>query len=144
MDHLLVVPLKQGVPQSFLESLRQSGWRVTVTLDTVHAKQILQKGDVSGVMMEFSDIDHDPDRFKLLRFVHEFCPNTRVIMLHAGADAMGAATQSLVGNVNRVGEEGAAEPHVALDLYDLTPAQKRISELVAQAYPNREIARRLK
>ena len=36
-----------------------------------------------------------------------------------------------------------AEPHV-LDLYNLSPAQKRIAELVAQAYPNREIARRLR
>src|SRR4029077_10443678 len=34
-------------------------------------------------------------------------------------------------------------PH-ELDLYNLSPAQKRIAELVAQAYPNREIARRLK
>src|ERR1700674_4385213 len=144
MDHLLVVPLKQGVPQDFLESLRQSGWRVTVTSDTVRAKQLLQKGDVSGVMVEFSALDPNADRFKVLKFVHEFCPTTLVIMLHAGADALGAATQSLVRNMNRVDEERAAEPHVALDVYHLTPAQKRIAQLVAQAYPNREIARRLK
>jgi DNA-binding CsgD family transcriptional regulator len=144
MDHLLVVPLKQGVPQGFLESLRQSGWRVTVTPDMVNAKQLLQNGDVSGVMLEFSGTDQDADRLKVLRFVHEFCPAAQVIIVQAGADLFGAATQTLVRTLQALDGERAAEPHVALDLYDLTPAQKRISQLVAQAYPNREIARRLK
>jgi DNA-binding CsgD family transcriptional regulator len=145
MDHLLVVPVKQGVPQDFLESLNQSGWRVTVTPDTVRAKQLLLKGDVSGVMIEFGAADNAADRFKILRFVHEFCPTTLVIMLHAGADLFGAATQSLVQTLQTVSaERAAAQPHLALELYDLTPAQKRVAQLIAQAYPNREIARRLR
>jgi DNA-binding CsgD family transcriptional regulator len=145
MHHLLVVPLKQGVPQDFLQSLHQSGWRVTVTSDTVRAKQLLLKGDVSGLMIEFSTSNHDADRVKMLRFVHEFCPTTLVIMLHAGADLFSAATQTLVQTLQTAGQElAAAQPHVALDLYDLTPAQRRIAQFVSQAYPNREIARRLK
>src|SRR5258708_2807922 len=144
MDHLLLVPLKQGVPRDFLDSLSQSGWRITVTSDTVRAKQLLLKGDVSGLMIEFSAGNPDPDRFKVLRFVHEFCPGTLVMMLHSGADLFGAATQTLVQSLQTASGEPAAQPHAALDLYDLTPAQKRIAQFVAQAYPNREIARRLK
>jgi DNA-binding CsgD family transcriptional regulator len=144
MDHLLIVPLKQGIPQGFLESLRQSGWWITVTTDTVRAKQLLHKGDVSGVMIEFSGSDQDADRLKVLKFVHEFCPTTQVIILHAGADLFGAATQSLVRTLQTADRERTTGPHPALDLYNLTPAQKRIALLVAEAYPNREISRRLK
>ena len=144
MDHLLIVPLKQGIPHGFLESLRQSGWWITVTTDSVRAKQLLQKGDVSGVMIEFSGSDQDADRLKVLKFVHEFCPRTQVIIFHAGADLFGAATQTLVRTLQAADGERSTEPHAALDLYDLTPAQKRIAQLVAQAYPNREIASRLK
>jgi len=144
MDHLLIVPLKQGIPQGFLESLRQTGWWITVTTDTVRAKQLLHKGGVSGVMLEFSGNEQDADRLKVLKFAHEFCPTTQVIIFHAGADLFGAATQTLVRTLQMADKEHTTEPHVALDLYDLTPAQKRIAQLVAQAYPNREIARRLK
>ncbi len=144
MDHLLVVPLKQGIPESFLSSLRQSGWRISVTADVLRAKHLLQQGDVSGIVIEFSPVTHDPDRFKMLRFVHEFCPGTMVIMLNSGADAFNAAETRLVQALNTMDDARSdAEPHT-LDLYNLSPAQKRIAELVAQAYPNREIARRLK
>jgi DNA-binding CsgD family transcriptional regulator len=144
MDHLLVVPLKQGIPESFLSSLRQSGWRISVTADVLRAKQLLQQGDVSGIVIEFSPVNHDPDRFKMLRFVHEFCPGTMVIMLNSGADAFNAAETRLVQALNTMDDARSdVEPHT-LDLYNLSPAQKRIAELVAQAYPNREIARRLK
>jgi hypothetical protein len=78
MDHLLVVPLKQGIPETFLSSLRQAGWRTSVTADVLRAKHLLQQGDVSGLVIEFSPVNHDPDRFKMLRFVHEFCPGTRL------------------------------------------------------------------
>jgi DNA-binding CsgD family transcriptional regulator len=145
MDHLLLVPLQQGVPESFLAMLRQGGWRVTVTSDILKAKQLLQKGDISGLMIEFSPAEHDPDRFKVLRFVHEFCPGTLVILLHSSAESMNMASNRLVQTLNTIDE---AQNHVgseaALELYQLSPAQKRIAALVAEAYPNREIARKLK
>jgi DNA-binding CsgD family transcriptional regulator len=144
MDHLLVVPLQQGVPESFLNSLRQAGWRVTITSDVLRAKQLLQQGDVAGVVLEFNPANHDPDRFKVLRFIQEFCPGTLVIMLNSGAEAFTAASTGLVQALNSIEDvRSEAEPHM-LDLYNLSPAQKRIAELVAQAYPNREIARRLR
>jgi DNA-binding CsgD family transcriptional regulator len=144
MDHLLVVPIKEGVPETFLSSLRQAGWRVSVTADILRAKQLLQHGDVTGIVLEVNSANHDPDRFKVLRFVHEFCPGTLVIMLNAGAEAFTAAGTGLVKALNSMEDvRSETEPHM-LDLYHLSPAQKRIAELVAQAYPNREIARRLR
>ncbi|HEY2391436.1 MAG TPA: LuxR C-terminal-related transcriptional regulator [Candidatus Angelobacter sp.] len=144
MDHLLVVPLQQGVPESFLNSLRQAGWRVSMTSDVLRAKQLLQHGDVAGVVLEFNPANHDPDRFKVLRFVQEFCPGTLVIMMNSGAEAFTATSTGLVQALNSIEDvRSEAEPHI-LDLYNLSPAQKRIAELVAQAYPNREIARRLR
>lgn len=144
MDHLLVVPLQQSAPESFLNSLRQAGWRISVTSDVLRAKQLLQQGDVAGVVLEFNSATHDPDRFKVLRFIHEFCPGTLVIMLNSGAEAFTAASTGLAQAINSMEDvRSEAEPHI-LDLYNLSPAQKRIAELVAQAYPNREIARRLR
>jgi DNA-binding CsgD family transcriptional regulator len=144
MDHLLVVPLQRGVPESFLDSLRQAGWRVSMTSDVLRAKQLLQQGDVAGIVLEFNPANHDPDRFKVLRFIQEFCPGTLVIMLNSGAEAFTAASTGLVQALNSIEDvRSEAEPHM-LDLYNLSPAQKRIAELVAQAYPNREIARRLR
>lgn len=144
MDHLLVVPFNQGVPETFLDSLRQAGWRVTVASDLLKAKHLLQQGDISGLVLEFNPAVHDPDRFKVLRYVHEFCPGTLVIMLNSAAEAFTAANTGLVNALDSLEDaRNEAEPHF-LDLYNLSPAQKRIAELVAQAYPNREIARRLK
>ncbi|HWX55579.1 MAG TPA: helix-turn-helix transcriptional regulator [Verrucomicrobiae bacterium] len=146
MDHLLVVPLKPGVPQTFVDSLQKAGWRVTVTPDLIRAKQLLQKGDVAGLMMEFSPAAPDPDRLKVLRFVHEFCPGTMVIMLHAGAsDNAGMFASRLVKTLDTMDDDRAnAKAHAAFEFFHLSPAQKRITQLVAQAYPNREIARKLK
>jgi DNA-binding CsgD family transcriptional regulator len=144
VDHLLIVPLQQGVPESFLNSLRQAGWRISVTADVLRVKQLLQQGDVAGVVVEFNSATHDPDRFKVLRFVHEFCPRTLVIMLNSGGEAFTAAGSGLVQALNSMDDaRSEAEPRV-LELYNLSPAQKRIAGLVAQAYPNREIARRLR
>lgn len=144
MDHLLVVPIQQGVPENFLNSLRQAGWRVSVMADVLRAKQLLQQGDVAGIVLEFNSTTLDPNRFKVLRFVHEFCPGTLVIMLNSGAEAYSAAGTGLVQALNSMEDAcSEAEPRV-LDLYKLSPAQKRIAGLVAQAYPNREIARRLR
>jgi DNA-binding CsgD family transcriptional regulator len=144
MDHLLVVPLQQGVPESLLNSLRQAGWRISVTSDVLRAKQILQQGDVAGLVLEFNSTTHDPDRFKVLRFVHEFCPGTLVIMLNSGTAAASATGTGLVQTLNSLDDSRSDTSPKVLDLYNLSPAQKRIAGLVAQAYPNREIARRLR
>lgn len=144
MDHLLVVPLQQGVPESLLNSLRQAGWRISVTSDVLRAKQILQQGDVAGLVLEFNSTTHDPDRFKVLRFVHEFCPGTLVIMLNSGVAAASATGTGLVQTLNSIDDSRSDTSPKVLDLYNLSPAQKRIAGLVAQAYPNREIARRLR
>jgi DNA-binding CsgD family transcriptional regulator len=144
MDHLLVVPLQQGVPESFLNSLRHAGWRVSVTSDVLRAKQLLQVGDVAGILLEFNSATHDPDRFKVLRFVHEFCPGTLVIMLNSGAEAFSATGTGLVRALNSIDDARSEAAAKVLDLCNLSPAQTRIAGLVAQAYPNREIARRLR
>jgi len=144
MDHLLVVPLNQGVPETFLNSLRQAGWRVSVASDLLKAKHLLQQGEITGVVLEFDPAVHDPDRFKVLRYVHEFCPGTLVIMLNSGADAFTDANTRVVNALDSLEHaRDEAEPHI-LSLNNVTPTQKRIAELVAQAYPNREIARCLK
>ncbi len=144
MDHLLIVPLKQSVPEPFLDCLRQAGWRISVSSDLLRVKQLLQQGDIAGIVLEFNPAVHDPDRFKVLRFIHEFRPGTLVIMLNSTAETFTTANTGLVHALNSVEDiRSEAEPHV-LDLYNLSPAQKRIAELVAQAYPNREIARRLR
>lgn len=145
MEHILVVPLKNGVPQTFLETLEEAGWQTTVTPDLVRAKQLLQSNNISGVIMEFSPTDHEPDRFKILKFVHEYCPGTLVVMMHGGGEALNTIANRLVKTLHTVDQDRVkAEAHPALDIYHLSPAQKRIALLVAQAYPNREIARRLR
>lgn len=145
MDHLLVVASLTGVPDGILQSLRLAGWRLTVTADIVSAKHLLQKGGVAAVMVDLK-ADHDPERMKILRFVHEFCPNTMVIMLHSSLNAVvNLAGPKLVETLDTVGDSiSQSHRSATLDLYHLSPAQKRIADLVAQAYPNREIARRLK
>ncbi len=145
MDHLLIVSSPEGIQADVLQSLRLAGWRITVTADIVSAKQLLQKGGIAGVMVDLKN-DHDPERLKILRFVQEFCPNTMVIMLHSSVNALANVNGNrLVQTLDTLGEV-RMEPNrtASLDLYRLSPAQKRIAELVAQAYPNREIARKLK
>jgi DNA-binding CsgD family transcriptional regulator len=144
MDQLLVVASPQGIPESTLQSLRSAGWRITLTADVTSAKQLLQKGSVAGVLVDLS-ADHDPERLKILRFVHEFCPNTMVVMLHSGMDATQLNATHLVQTLDTFGE-ARPQSHAPASLasYRLTPAQRRIAELVGQAYPNREIAQKLK
>jgi DNA-binding CsgD family transcriptional regulator len=145
MDHLLIIATDNGVPQSLLQSLKTAGWRITVTGDITAAKQSLQRGDVAGVVIEMG-AQHDPERLKILRFVQEFCPKTVVIMTHSGADALVNNGHIKLAETLDVLDYSHAKPQsaVSLDLYRLSPAQKRIAALVAQAYPNREIARRIK
>ncbi len=145
MDQLLILPLKNGVPESLLGSLRQAGWRITVTSDMVRAKQLLQKREVAALILEINPAEHDTDRLKILRFVQEFCRGTLVILLHAGADAAATAQHQFVQSLNNVSDvRTEIQERAKFDLYQLSPAQKRIAEFVAQAYPNKEIARSLK
>jgi DNA-binding NarL/FixJ family response regulator len=146
MDQLLILPLKHGVPENLLGSLRQAGWRITVTSDMVRAKQLLQKREVAALILEIDPAEHDADRLKILRFVQEFCRGTLVILLHAGADAVASTAQhQFVQSLNNVSDvRTEIQERAKFDLYQLSPAQKRIAEFVAQAYPNKEIARSLK
>lgn len=144
MDHLLVVASPNGIPDSTLQSLRLAGWRITVTADIVSAKQLLQKGSIAGVIVDLKP-SHDPERLKVLRYVHEFCPNTMVVMVQKDnngvAQGPGAKLTQTLDSVEDARVQARAK---SLALYRLSPAQQRIADLVAQAYPNREIAKRLK
>ncbi|HEV3037698.1 MAG TPA: helix-turn-helix transcriptional regulator [Candidatus Angelobacter sp.] len=146
MDQLLILPLKHGVPEDLLASLRQAGWRITVTSDLVRAKQLLQKREVAALILEINAAEHDPDRLKILRFVQEFCRGTLVILLHARGEAVTSTAQhQFVQSLNNVSDvRMEIQERAKFDLYQLSPAQKRIAEFVAQAYPNKEIARSLK
>jgi len=67
-----------------------------------------------------------------------------VVMLNSSAEAFSGTGAKMVRGFNTLDDSRSeAKPHM-LERYRLSPAQKRIAELVAQAYPNREIARRLK
>lgn len=144
MDHLLVVASPNGIPDSTLQSLRLAGWRITVTADIVSAKQLLQKGSIAGVIVDLKP-SHDPERLKVLRYVHEFCPNTMVVMVQKDNNGVtqgpGAKLTQTLDTVEDARVQARAK---SLALYRLSPAQQRIADLVAQAYPNREIAKRLK
>ncbi|MFI5105482.1 MAG: LuxR C-terminal-related transcriptional regulator [Terriglobales bacterium] len=145
MDQLLVIPIHQSLPEETLSSLKLSGWQVTVADDLAMARQILQQGHVSVLMIEFSLANQDPERLKLLRFVQQHCPATLVTMLHSlSEDEKQVEGDVLAGAVNSIEDarHGAARNDV--NRLHLSPAQVRIADLVAQAWPNREIARRLK
>lgn len=145
MDQLLILPLKHGVQENLLTSLRQAGWRITVTVDLVRAKQLLQKREVAALILEINPAEHDADRLKILRFVQEFCRGTLVILLHAGAETVTSTAHHFVQSLNNVSDVRAEiQERAKFDLYQLSPAQRRIAEYVAQAYPNKEIARSLK
>ena len=144
MDHLLVLASPNGIPESTLQSLRSAGWRITVTADIVSAKGILQKAGIAGVIVDLK-AGHDPERLKILRYVHEFCPNTMVVMLQGDNHtlAQGPST-NLTETLDTMDDARVDARSKSLALYHLTPAQQRIADLVGQAYPNREIAKRLK
>lgn len=146
MDQLLIVPLKHGVPENLLASLRQAGWRITVTSDMVRAKQLLQKAEIAALILEINPAEHDSDRMKILRFVQEFCRGTLVILLHSGTEGVTATSQHhFVQSLNNVSDvKTEIQEGAKFALYQLSPAQRRIAEYVAQAYPNKEIARSLK
>lgn len=144
MDHLLVVASPNGIPESTLQSLRLAGWRITVTADIVSAKQLLQKGGIAGVIVDLK-AGHDPERLKVLRYVHEFCASTMVVMVQGDSNGLAQrAGASLTQTLDTVDDARAQARAKSLALYRLSPAQQRIADLVAQAYPNREIAKRLK
>lgn len=144
MDHLLVLASANGIPESMLQSLRSAGWRLTVTADIVSAKRLLQKAGIAGVIVDLK-AGHDPERLKILRYVHEFCPNTMVVMLRGDNNPLAQKpSTNLTETLDTMDDARVHARSKSLRLYHLTPAQQRIADLVGQAYPNREIAKRLK
>jgi DNA-binding CsgD family transcriptional regulator len=145
MDNLLIVAGNNTLPGSLLQSLRAVGWKLTLTSDLVLAKQLLQRKEVNGILIQL-DPQHDPERLKVLRYVQEFCPDTLVVVFHSTPESItGTNGKHLVRMLDSVDVEYATTQARSLqDLYRLTPAQARIADLVSQAYPNREIARKLK
>ena len=144
MNHLLLVALNESIPEGFLNSLHDCGWNVSITADSVRAKQILQKGNVHGVIIEFNLEGQNPERLRVLRYVHETCPGALVVMLNSGSEAFGGAGTKVVRALNTLDDLRSQAKPLVLELARLSPAQQRIAQLVALAYPNREIARRLK
>jgi DNA-binding NarL/FixJ family response regulator len=144
MDHLLVVASPQGVPEGMLQSLRLAGWRLTVTADLTTAKQLLQRGEIAALLMDLR-VDHDPERLTILRCVQQTCPKTMVIMLCSAEKAVDTPGSTKPIQASDAGKASSPpQMEASLDFYHLSPAQKRIAELVTQAYPNREIASKLK
>jgi DNA-binding CsgD family transcriptional regulator len=144
VDHLLVVPLKEDLCEPFLGLFRQAGWRVTIEPDVFQAKSCLQTGGVTGIALELDPSQPDPERFRLLRHVHEFHPTTLAIILNAATEPFRASAEGLVRALESVSQHSKGAHAMALAFANLTPAQQRIAELVAQAHPNREIAHKLK
>src|SRR5579864_3831116 len=104
MDRLLVVASDNGIPGDTLQALRLAGWRITLTADVVSAKRMLQEGNIATVMVDLTS-ELDPERLKVLRFVHELSPNTMVIMLQPGSNAVvHAAGRKLVQTPDMVGD----------------------------------------
>lgn len=144
MDNLLIVGESNSLPESLLQSLCAVGWKLSLTTDLVLAKQLLQKKELSGVLIQLNP-EHGLARLKIVRFVQEFCPNTLVVVFHSTPESTTkAAGNRLVQVLDTVGTGHAAAHIRVLPNRHLTPAQTRIAVLVTQAYPNREIARILK
>jgi DNA-binding NarL/FixJ family response regulator len=142
MSNLLIIALNDGVPENVLRSLRQSGWQVSATADLVQARHLLQNGGIEAVVVHYNSADQDPEQFSVLRWIRAFCPTAMVVMLNSS----GEQTQqvNLVQTLN-VMDDARSDASLRIpDSVHLSPAQKRIALLVAQAHPNREIARRLK
>jgi DNA-binding CsgD family transcriptional regulator len=139
MSNLLIVALNQGIADPFIRSLRATGWQVYATSDVLHARQLLQEGHIEAVVILFNPFAGSAQQLNVLRSVQELCPRAMVVMLNAPiADGV-----KLVGTVNAM-NDAAKEASAEIESIHLSPAQKRIAELVAEAHPNREISRRLK
>ena len=143
MDLLLVIASANGIPESTLQSLRLAGWRITVTAEIVSAKHLLQKGGIAGVIVDLKT-GHDPERLKILRYVHEFCPNTMVVMVQGNSNVLAQGNGANLTQTLNTMDDARVQARTSLALYHLSPAQQRIADLVSQAFPNREIARKLK
>lgn len=142
MNHLLVVPLQQA-PKGFLDSVGHAGWRVSTTANVPLAKQMLQQDEVTGVVVELNQSSQDSDRLNMLHFVQEFYPGKLVIVLDPGTNTSPAAGGGVLQALNPADDANFEVTLPALDHFHLSPAQERIARLVAQAFPNREIGRRL-
>src|SRR5215469_17908756 len=98
MDNLLVVAGNATLPENLLQSLRAVGWKLTLTTDLLLAKQLLQKKEVNGVLIQL-DSGHDPERLKILRFVHEFCPDTLVVVFHSTPESVTSTAGNQIAQV---------------------------------------------
>lgn len=143
MDRLLIVPLTESLVEAFLPSFRQAGWQVTIVTDVDQAKALLEKGGVTGIGLELDPRNPDPNRLSLLKYVHEFHPGTLAILMNSITQPFQASKDSLVHALRSVSDASEGDRPPMVTSGNLTPAQQRIAELVARAYPNRAIARRL-
>lgn len=145
MDQLLIIPIHQSLPGAMLNALKRSGWQITVASDLDTARHILQQSRISTLMIEFSLGGMDPERLKFLRFVQQKSPATFVTMLHSLSDEPAKVEGELLAHtLNSVEDARHGVARGDLNRFHLSPAQIRIADLVAQAWPNREIARHLK
>lgn len=142
MSNLLIIALNEGIPENVLRSLRHVGWQVSATSDLVHARHILQNGGIEIVVVQYNSANQDPEQFLVLRWARAFCPTAMVVMLNAAADQLSEV--NLVRTLNVMDDARSEATLTIPETVHLSPAQKRIAALVAQAHPNREIARRLR
>jgi DNA-binding CsgD family transcriptional regulator len=142
MSNLLMVTLNERVPENVLRSLRQAGWQVSATSDLVHARYLLQNGAIEAVVVQFDSASQEPQQFSVLRWIRAFCPGAMVVML--GSSTQQLSEINLVQSLNVIDDARSEGTLRIPETVRLSPAQRRIALLVAQAHPNREIARRLK
>jgi len=139
MSNLLIVALNQSIADPFIRSLRATGWQVYATSDVLHARQLLEEGNIETVVIQFNPFGGSPEQLNVLRSVHELCPRAMVVMLSSPV----GDGEKLVSTLNALNGAASERSFQAASIH-LSPAQKRIAALVAEAHPNREISRRLK
>ena len=144
MNHLLLIPLGATVPESFIASLRGSGWKMSVASNIHHAEQLLRSGvNVEAVILGSDAAGDGAEAFVALRSIYRFHPQAMVVMFKTSLMTSDGTGRELIKALNFM--EDARQDRVTFAAWHrLSPAQRRIAELVAQAYPNREIARVLK
>jgi DNA-binding NarL/FixJ family response regulator len=143
MDRLLIVPLTESLVEALLPSFRQAGWQVTIVTDVDQAKALLQKGGVTGIGLELDPRNPDPNRLSLLKHVHEFHPGTLAILMNSITQPFQTSTDNLLHAMQSMNAASEEDRPPTITSCNLTPAQQRIADLVARAYPNRAIARQL-
>lgn len=143
MNHLLVIPFGNTVPGPFVESLRGAGWRISVAPNARYADHLLRSNDIEAVIIGSDPAGDGAEECTVLRSVYQLHPQAMVVMVKSSLLSSDGTGRELIKTLNVM--EGARGDKTSFAAWvRLSPAQKRIAELVAQAYPNREIARILK